>query len=339
MAKTMRAVQVPAAGKAFELVERPIPDPGRGQVRIKVEACGICHSDQMIREGVFPGTPYPRVPGHEVAGKIDALGAGVSGWSEGDDVGVGWHGGHCFQCGPCRRGEFVHCEKGQVTGLSHDGGYADYMITPQEALARRPLGLTATEAAPLCCAGITVFNALRHAGAMPGSTVAVLGIGGLGHLAVQYAAKLGFRVAAVSGSADKQNLAASLGAHHYIDASRENPGEALQRLGGASVILATAPSRAAMEAAIGGLGVRGKLIILGVAEGDLAVAPLHLLMGSRAVAGWASGSAIDSEDTMNFSALADVRPMIETFPIEQAEDAYHRMIRNEARFRVVLTMS
>ncbi|MEQ8387489.1 MAG: alcohol dehydrogenase [Alphaproteobacteria bacterium] len=335
MAK-MRAVQVPSAGADFELVERDVPEPGPRQVRIRVEACGICHSDQIIKDGLFPGITYPRIPGHEISGIVDRLGPEVAGWKVGDKVGVGWHGGHCFVCRACRKGDFVHCENQDITGLSVDGGYAEYAIVRQEALAHRPGELSAAEAAPLCCAGITVFNALRNAGAQPGDTVAVLGVGGLGHLAIQFAARQGYRVIAISGSADKQNLARTLGAHHYIDTSREDMAEALMKLGGAEVILGTAPDVAPLTAAVGGLGRRGRLLILGVSAGNMEISPVHMVMGSRSVAGWASGSAVDSEDTLNFSALTGVRPMVETFPLKDVAAAYQHMMDNRARFRVVL---
>jgi D-arabinose 1-dehydrogenase-like Zn-dependent alcohol dehydrogenase len=337
MAK-MRCVQIPNPKGPFELVERDIPEPRAGAVRIKVEACGICHSDSYTKEGLFPGIQYPRVPGHEVAGVIDAVGAGVPGWTAGQRVGVGWHGGHCGYCDSCRRGDFVTCRiAAQVPGITYDGGYADYMIAPAEALALIPDELSAVESGPLMCAGITTFNSLRHSGARPGDTVAVLGIGGLGHLGVQFAAKMGFKTVAIARGTDKAPLARQLGAVHYIDSQSQNPAEELIKLGGATVILATATSGKAMAAVLAGLAVDGKMIIVGAADDPLEVPALLLIGGRRSVAGWPSGRSIDSQDTLRFSALTGVRSMNEVFPLERAAEAYERMMSGRARFRVVLT--
>lgn len=335
----MKAVQVSKAGGEFEVLERPLPEPGSGQVRVKVEACGICHSDAFVKDGAFPGIEYPRVPGHEVIGRVDALGAGVDAFSAGQRVGVGWHGGHCFRCEACRAGDFVNCSNAQIAGVSYDGGYAEYMVAPAEALARVPDALDSAEAAPLLCAGITTFNALRNAGARAGDTVAVLGIGGLGHLAVQYARKMGMRTVALSHGPAKEALARELGAHDYIDTSAGDPAQALQDLGGARVILSTAPNSAAISAVVGGLGRDGRLLVVGVDGAPIEVAPLQLIPGRHSVGGWPSGTPRDSEDTLDFSARFDVLPRIETYPLEQAAEAYERMLGNQARFRVVLTMA
>ncbi len=335
----MKAVQISKAGGNFELVERPIPQPGRGQVRIKVEACGICHSDALVKEGHWPGIQYPRVPGHEIAGRIDAVGTEVTLWKPGQRVGVGWHGGHCFWCDACRRGDFLLCENGKITGISFDGGYQEYMLAPAEAVAALPDDLPAEEAAPLLCAGITVFNSLRNAGARAGDLVAVQGIGGLGHLGVQYARQMGFRTVAIGRGGDKKPLAVKLGAHEYIDTSAGDPAQALQKLGGARVILATAPDSKSMSALIDGLGANGKMVIAGAGFESLTVTPLQLIGGRKSIQGWPSGTARDSEDTLRFSSLTGVRPMIERYPLEKAVDAYQQMITGKARFRVVLTMS
>ncbi len=334
----MKAVQVGKAGGNFELVERNIPEPGRNQVRIKVEACGICHSDALVKEGYWPGIQYPRVPGHEIAGRIDAVGADVSNWKPGQRVGVGWHGGHDFTCDACRRGDFINCQNEKITGISHDGGYQEYMVTPAEAVAAIPDDLAAAEAAPLLCAGITVFNALRNAGARAGDLVAVQGIGGLGHLGIQYARQMGFRTFAIGRGKDKEALARKLGATHYVDAAAGDPSAELQKFGGARVILATAPDSKSMSAVFNGLSSNGKLIVVGASADAIAVTPLQLIRGSKALQGWASGIATDSEDTMQFSALSGVRPMIEKYPLEKAAEAYEQMISGRARFRVVLTM-
>jgi D-arabinose 1-dehydrogenase-like Zn-dependent alcohol dehydrogenase len=334
----MKAVQVSKAGGNFELVERNVPDPGRGQVRIKVEACGICHSDALVKEGYWPGIQYPRVPGHEIAGRIDAVGADVTNWKAGQRVGVGWHGGHCFVCEPCRRGDFVLCKNGTITAITHDGGYAEYAIARAESVAAMPDDLPADEAAPLLCAGITVFNSLRHSKAHPGDLVAIQGIGGLGHLGIQYARQMGFRTVAIGRGADKEPLARKLGAASYIDTAAGNPAEALQKLGGARVILSTAPDSKSMSSVIDGLAPDGTLLVIGAAFDSLTVTPLQLIGGRKDIQGWPSGSAMDSEDTLNFSAYAGVRPMIERYPLAKAAEAYDRMISGKARFRVVLTM-
>ena len=334
----MKAVQVTKPGGNFEIVERNIPDPARNQVRIKVEACGICHSDALVKEGHWPGIQYPRVPGHEIAGRIDAVGADVTQWQPGQRVGVGWHGGHDFICPACRRGDFVLCRNGKITGLTHDGGYQEYMITPAEAVAAIPDELPADEAAPLLCAGITVFNALRNAGARPGDLVAVQGIGGLGHLGIQYARQMGFRTFAIGRGKDKEPLARKLGAVHFVDTAAGDPAQELQKFGGANVILATAPDAKSMSALVNGLAPSGKLMVVGASPEPITVTPLQLIGGKKSIQGWPSGSAIDSEDTMQFSAMTGVRPMIERFPLEKAAEAYQQMITGKARFRVVLTM-
>ncbi len=335
----MKAVQISKPGGNFEVVERPIPQPGRGQVRIKVEACGICHSDALVKEGQWPGMQYPRVPGHEIAGRIDAVGADVTLWKPGQRVGVGWHGGHCFQCDPCRRGDFINCKFEKITAIHFDGGYAEYMVAPAEAVALMPDDLPADEAAPLMCAGITVFNALRNSGAGAGDLVAVQGIGGLGHLGIQYARQMGFRTVAIGRGGDKQVLAKKLGAHQYVDTNVGDPSEALQKLGGAHVVLATAPDSKSMSALVNGLGPNGTLMVIGAGIESLNVSPLQLIMGSKRARGWASGTARDSQDTLEFSVISGVRPMIERYPLEKAADAYQQMISGKARFRVVLTMS
>jgi D-arabinose 1-dehydrogenase-like Zn-dependent alcohol dehydrogenase len=333
----MRVAQVSRPKGPLEIVERPVPEPGAGAVRIKVLACGICHSDSLIKEGLFPNIPYPRVPGHEVAGVIDAVGPGVSGWEPGQRVGIGWNGGYCGYCDHCRRGEFFACVRGQTTGISFDGGYAEYMIAPAGAVARMPEGLPPAEAAPLMCAGLTTFNALRNSGARPGDVVAVLGLGGLGHLAVQYAAKMGFQTVGIARGKDKEPLARRLGASVYIDSQAGDPAAALLELGGAKVILATATSGEAMNAVQGGLAVNGTLLIVGAAE-SMQVSVLPLLMGCRSIKGWYSGTSIDTQDTLAFSARTGVRSMNETFPLERVAEAYDRMMSGKARFRVVLTM-
>jgi D-arabinose 1-dehydrogenase-like Zn-dependent alcohol dehydrogenase len=320
----------------LELVSRDVPKPSPGQVRIKVQACGICHSDSITKQGLFPGIAYPRVPGHEVVGLVDAVGVGAGRWHPGQRVGVGWHGGHCGICGACRRGDFLMCESGKIPGISYDGGYADYMLAPGEAVAAVPETLSSAEAAPLLCAGITTFNALRHSSARAGDLVAVLGMGGLGHLGVQFAAKMGFRTAAIARGADKAAFAAQLGAHHYIDSLKEDVAQALTALGGARVVLATATNADAMTAAIGGLSSNGELVMVGVPDQPLKVPATELILRRRSVRGWPSGTAIDSEDTLAFGALTGVRPMIERYPLERAPEAYDRMMSGRARFRVVL---
>ena len=337
MAK-MRVAQVPYAKGPLELVERDIPEPDAGKVRVKVEACGVCHSDSVTKEGLFPNITYPRVPGHEVIGILDAVGPEVHGWTPGTRVGVGWHGGNCGYCDACRGGDAFACQtETLVTGLTHDGGYGEYMIAPASALARVPDDLVSVDAAPLMCAGITTFNALRNSGARPGDVVAVLGLGGLGHLGVQFAAKLGLRTVGIARGGDKAELARQLGAHHYIDSRAENPAAALQKLGGAKVILATATSGAAMSAVQGGLAPRGTLLIIGVPD-RLAIDPIPLILGSRAVQGWYSGTSIDSQQTLAFSALTGVKSLNEIYPLSRVAEAYDRMMSGEARFRVVLTM-
>lgn len=334
----MKAVQVGKPGGNFELVERNIPEPARNQVRIKVEACGICHSDALVKEGYWPGIQYPRVPGHEIAGRIDAVGADVTNWRHGQRVGVGWHGGHDFTCNACRRGDFINCQNEKITALSHDGGYAEYMVSPAEAVAAIPDELPAAEAAPLLCAGITVFNALRNSGAHPGDLVAVQGIGGLGHLGIQYARQMGFRTFAIGRGKDKEALARKLGAVHYVDTATGDPVAELQKFGGARVILATAPDSKSMSALVSGLSSNGNFVVVGAGSDPITVTPVQLIMGRKSIQGWASGTAKDSEDTMQFSALSGVRPMIERYPLEKAAEAYEQMISGRARFRVVLTM-
>lgn len=333
----MRAVQVASAGAPFELVEREIPNPKARQVRVKVQACGVCHSDSLTKEGHWPGIVYPRVPGHEIAGVIDAVGSEVPEWKPGQRVGVGWFGGNCGYCENCRRGNIVLCVRGQISGISFDGGYADYVLVPCEALARIPDDISPVDAGPLLCAGITTFNALRNSGARAGDTVAVLGIGGLGHLGVQFASKMGFRTVAIARGKDKEKLARELGAQHYIDSQAGSVGEQLNALGGAKIVLATVTNGEAMTAALEGLAVDGKLIIVGAAMEPLQVSSLAMIGGRRAIQGWPSGTSIDSEDTMRFSAMSGVRPMTEVFPLERATEAYERMMSNKARFRVVLT--
>ncbi|MGD1075959.1 MAG: alcohol dehydrogenase [Thermodesulfovibrionales bacterium] len=333
----MRVVQVSHPNGPLELVEREIPETGTGSVRIKVQACGICHSDSFTKEGTFPGIQYPRVPGHEIAGIIDAVGPDVAGWISGQRVGVGWHGGQCGYCDSCRRGDFITCQTAsKVPGITYDGGYADYMIAPAEALALIPEDLSDVEAGPLMCAGVTTFNALRNSGAQPGDIVAILGIGGLGHLGVQFAAKMGFKTVAIARGADKGPLARQLGAWHYIDSQKEDPAAELTKMGGARIILSTVTIGKAVSAVLGGLGVNGKMIIVGVAE-PFEVSPLFLIGGRRSIAGWPSGRSIDSQDTLHFSALTGVRSMNEVFPLERAAEAYERMMSGKARFRVVLT--
>ncbi len=335
MAK-MRVAQVPKPGGAFEIVEREIPNPSVGTVRIKVQACGICHSDSIVKEGIFPNIQYPRVPGHEVAGVIDAIGAGVADWKIGQRVGAGWHGGYCAHCDPCRRGDLFACQTGQITGVSFDGGYAEYMIAPASSIALIPDGLSPVEAAPLMCAGITTFNALRNSGAVAGDVVAVLGAGGLGHLGIQFASKMGFKTVAIARGKDKEEFVRKLGASHYIDSQAQDPAVELQRFGGAKVILSTVTNGPAMSATQGGLAVHGTLMLLGV-DRSLEVSPMILLNGRRSVMGWYSGTSIDSQDTLAFSAQSGVRSMNEVYPLERVAEAYDRMASGKARFRVVLT--
>jgi len=334
----MKAAQIPRAGADFEIVEREIPKPGAGEVLIKVQACGVCHSDMFTKEGAWPGIQYPRVPGHEVAGLIEELGDGVSGWTKGQRAGVGWHGGHDGTCLQCRRGDFGNCQNLKIAGISYDGGYQQYMVAPVEALTAMPESLSDAEAAPLLCAGITTFNALRHSGAGPGDLVAVLGIGGLGHLGIQWANKFGYKVAAIGRGSESAALAKKLGASVYIDNKVTNAAAALQKLGGAQVILATAPSSKAMSEVIDGLAPNGKLMVVGATMDPIEVTPVQLISGSRAIQGWASGTPADAEDTLRFAELTGVRPMIETYPLEKAAEAYARMMSGKAQFRVVLTM-
>ena len=334
----MKAAQVPKPGAEFQIVEREIPTPGAGQVRIKVQACGVCHSDLFTKEGAWPGIQYPRAPGHEVAGIIDEVGAGVPEWKQGQRVGVGWHGGHDGTCRECRRGDFRHCRNRQVPGISYDGGYQEYMVAPISALVAIPDALSDVDAAPLLCAGITTYDALRQSGARPGDLVAVLGVGGLGHLGIQFASKFGYKVAAIGLGAESATLAKELGASVYIDSKATNAAQALQELGGAQAILATAPSSKAMSPLIDGLAPRGKLMVIGVAAEPIEATPVQLITGSRAIQGYVSGTPTDSEDTLAFAELTGVRAMIETYPLEQAAEAYARMLSGKAQFRVVLTM-
>jgi D-arabinose 1-dehydrogenase-like Zn-dependent alcohol dehydrogenase len=332
----MTVVQVSRPTAKLEVVERDVPEPKARQVRIKVQACGVCHSDMFTVTGAFPGIQYPRVPGHEVVGIIDAVGGDVPDWTTGMRVGVGWHGGHCGHCRSCRRGDFITCSAGQIPGISYDGGYSEYMIAPFEALASVPEDLKSEDAAPLLCAGITTFNALRHSGASPGDLVAVLGVGGLGHLGVQFAAKMGMKTVAIARGADKGPLAKRLGAHVYIDSTAQDAAAELTKLGGAKVILATVTDARSMSSVVAGLGIDGKLLVVGASGEPIEIPPLLLIGARRSVAGWPSGTAPDSEDTMNFSVLSNVRPMIETFALDKAADAYQHMMSGKARFRVVL---
>ena len=335
---TMKVAQISRPGGEFEIVEREIPKPADGQVRIKIQACGICHSDAVTKDGMFPWIQYPRIPGHEVVGTIDELGAGVSEWKQGQRVGIGWHGGHDGVCLYCRRGDFRNCKNVKIPGISYDGGYQQYMVAPVTALATIPESLDSIEAAPLLCAGITTYNSLRHAGALPGDLVAVQGIGGLGHLGIQYAHKFGYRVAAIGRGPGNASLAEKLGAHVYIDSNAANAAQELQKMGGAQVILATAPSSKAMSALIDGLAPNGKLMVVGASLDPIEVTPVQLIFGVRAIQGWAAGTPADSEDTLRFSELTGVRAMIETYPLEKAGEAYARMMSGDANFRVVLTM-
>jgi D-arabinose 1-dehydrogenase-like Zn-dependent alcohol dehydrogenase len=333
----MQAAQISRPHGDWEVVERAIPEPGPGQVRVQVEACGICHSDVFVKDGLWPGLAYPRVPGHEVAGRIAAVGDDVRAWRPGQRVGVGWHGGHCFVCDPCRRGDFAMCVQRQVTGVDFDGGYAEYLLAPVSALAAIPDALPAEEAAPFMCAGVTVYNALRHAGARAGEVVAIHGIGGLGHLGVQYARQMGFETVAINRGSEKAPLARQLGAHHYIDASAQDTVMELQKLGGARVILATAPNAQAISALVDGLAPSGTLMVPAAPAEPLTLSMLSLISGRRSVVGWYSGTARDSQDTLAFSVLSAVHPMIEAYPLGRVADAYEQMISGRARFRVVLT--
>jgi D-arabinose 1-dehydrogenase-like Zn-dependent alcohol dehydrogenase len=333
----MRAVQVSEPGGAFELVEREIPEPAGGQARVRVQACGVCHSDSYAKDGGFPGVSFPIVPGHEIAGTVDALGHGVKGWEVGQRVGVGWFGGNCGYCESCRRGDLIACANMGIPGVTFDGGYADYVVVPAAAMAAIPDEIAAEDAAPLLCAGITTYNALRNSGARGGDLVAILGLGGLGHLGVQFAAKLGFDTVAIARGREKEELALSLGANHYIDSTSQDPAAELIRLGGAKVVLATVTNAPAMTAVVGGLGVRGKLLVVGASMEPLEIPPAMLIGGNKTIQGHASGTARDSEDTLAFSVLSGVRPKIETLPLERAEEAYERMMSGDARFRMVIT--
>ena len=336
----MRAIQIAEPGAPLEMVERDVPQPGRGEVRVRVRACGVCHSDMFAKEGALPITPYPIVPGHEIVGTVDEVGDGVSGpWNVGDEVGVGWFGGACFSCERCRRGDYITCENGRIPGITFDGGYADHVVVPADALARTPSGLDVAEAAPLLCAGVTTFHALRESPARPGDRVAVVGVGGLGHLGIQFAARMGFEVVAVSRGTEKADLAKRLGAHHHVDSSATDPGQALAGMGGAAVVLSTATSGAAASAMLPGLRPRGQLIVVGVSEDPVQVDPSTVIMPGTQVAGHPSGTSQDSEDTLRFSDLTGVRPMVETMPLARATEAYDRMMANDARFRMVLTTS
>jgi D-arabinose 1-dehydrogenase-like Zn-dependent alcohol dehydrogenase len=334
----MRAVQVPNAKQPFQLVEREIPEPGAGSVRIRVQACGICHSDEYAKEGSRPGITYPRIPGHEIAGVIDAIGAGVSGWETGQRVGVGWHGGHCGYCNSCLRGDFVTCSNArQITGLTRDGGYTEYMLASAGALAAIPREISAVDAGPLLCAGVTTFNSLRNSGARAGDLVAILGLGGLGHLGVQFAARMGYETVGIARGKDKEAFAKKLGAHHYLDSESQNVAAELEKLGGAKIILSTVTSGKAVNAVLGGLGINGKLIVVGNPDQPIEATGRLLIAGRRAVSGWPSGSPIDSQDTLKFCALTGIRPMTESYPLEKAPEGYERMQSGKARFRVVLT--
>ena len=333
----MRVIQLGKKNGPFELVERELPQPGPGEVRVKVQACGVCHSDSIAKQGLLPSVPYPIVPGHEIAGVIDAVGSGVIGWTEGTRVGVGWFGGHCGRCEPCRRGYLIDCRNLRIPGITYDGGYAEAMVAPADALALIPDDLSPTDAAPLLCAGVTTFHALRESGARPGDLVAVFGIGGLGHLGVQFAAKMGFRTVAIARGRDKEALARQLGAHIYLDSDSQDVAAELMKLGGAKTILATVTSGKAMSAMIPGLAVRGRLVVIGVGMDPIEVSPFDLIGASRTVTGHASGASINSQDTLAFSTLTGVRPTIETMPLERAAEAYDKMMRGEARFRMVLT--
>lgn len=332
----MKAVQVTQAGGDFEIVDREIPKPDKQEVLIKVEACGICHSDNFVKEGTFPGIEYPRIPGHEVVGIVEEVGSEVTNWEKGQRVGVGWHGGHCFKCDPCRRGNFIDCVNAKVCGISYDGGYAEYMTAPQEAVARIPDELKSAEAAPLLCAGITVYNGMRNAGLRAGDTVAVQGVGGLGHLAIQYANKMGMRVIAISTSDDKKDLAKKLGAHEFINTEDGDPAKKLKSLGGADLIVATAPYSDAITAVIDGLSNDGTALMIAATPDPVKVSPMQLLMGRKSLAGWPSGIAPDSEDTLKFSAMTGTVPMIEKYKLDDVKEAFQKMLDNEARFRVVL---
>ncbi|MFH9223945.1 alcohol dehydrogenase [Streptomyces lydicus] len=334
-----RVAQVAAAGGSFEIVEREVPRPGPGQVRLAVEACGICHSDTFFVQAALPGVRFPLVPGHEIAGRIDEIGAATPGdWQVGDRVVVGWFGGSCHACTPCRRGDFIVCENLKVPGWAYDGGFGEVVIAPADALARIPDAVPSADAGPMACAGVTTFNGLRRSSARPGDLVAVLGIGGLGHLGVQYAAAMGFETVALARGADKADFARQLGAHHYIDTTADTPvGDALQALGGAKAVLATAANSQAITATVDGLSPRGELIVIGADTEPLGISPNQLLMQGKVVRGHPSGTAQDVQETIAFSALHGIRPMIETMPLDRADEAYRKMLSGAARFRMVLT--
>jgi len=334
----MKAVQVSKPGGPFEVVERPIPDPGRTQVRIKVEACGVCHSDVLVKDGM-PGLQYPRIPGHEIAGRVDAIGADVTNWKIGQRVGVGWHGGHCFVCDACRRGDFITCENEKITALAFDGGYAEYVVAPAEAVAAIPDDLSSPDAAPLMCAGITTYNSLRNSPARAGDLIAIQGIGGLGHLGIQFARQMGFRTVALGRGAGVEALAKKLGAHHYIDTTTGSPAEALQKLGGARLVVSTAPDAKSVSVLIDGLAKGGELLLLGVPPEPFIVSAAAIVVVRRNIQGWPSGTAKDSEDTLQFCSMTGVRAMIEKFPLEKAAEAYDHMLSGRVQFRAVLTMS
>jgi alcohol dehydrogenase len=337
---TRRVAQVAAAGGPFEIVEREVPQPGPGHVRIAVDACGVCHSDSVFVNAELPGVRFPLIPGHEIAGRIEALGEGAQdrGWQVGDRVAVGWFGGSCGYCTPCRQGDFIVCANLKVPGWAYDGGYAEAVIAPTDALARIPDTLAAADAAPMACAGVTTYNGLRRSSARPGDLVAVLGIGGLGHLAVKYAAAMGFETVAIARGAGKADFAKQLGAHHYIDSTAGTAvADALQALGGAKVVLATAANSDAITATVGGLSHRGELVVIGVDPAPLGISPNQLLMSGKIVRGHPSGTAQDVQDTLAFSALHGIRPMVEIVPLDRAAEAYRKMISGAARFRMVLT--
>lgn len=333
---TMKAVQVSSPGSKFEVVDCPVPEPEDNEVRVKVDACGICYSDSFVKEGNWPGLDYPRIPGHEIAGRIDTVGSEVTSWSEGQRVGVGWHGYHCFTCDPCRRGQFINCEQEEVTGIDTDGGYAEYMTAPAHALAKIPNEVDAVNAAPLMCAGVSTFNPLQHSGAGPGDIAAILGLGGLGHLGIQFAVAAGFETVAISRGTEKKNLALELEADHYIDTDANDPAEKLNDLGGANVVIATAPSSSAIEDILPGLANNGQLFTLGVPADTIDVGVLNLIDKQCSIKGWASGTARDSQDTLEFSDLRDITPMTETYSLEETETAYERMMDNDVYFRAVL---
>lgn len=329
-------VEVQKAGGPLTVVNREVRDPAAGEVRVRVQACGVCHSDSLTVNGALPFIQYPRVPGHEIVGIVDSVGPDVPQWSTGQRVGIGWYGGHCGRCEPCRRGDHVACQNASIPGLTYDGGYAEYVVVPAEALAAIPDSLASAEAAPLLCAGITTFNSLRNTGARPPDTVAILGMGGLGHLGIQFAAKMGFNTVAIARGADKEKFARELGARHYIDSTTSDVSASLQKLGGARVILATVTDADAMSAAMGGLGYKGEFVILGVPGKPVQAAVLGLVLQRQSIRGWPSGTSIDSEDTLKFSEISGVLPLIEKYPLDKAGEAYDRMMSGKARFRVVL---